>query len=43
MEEHRDVGDFLEEGRILCPLPQEAIDLLYDLSQATHGPCEMGQ
>lgn len=24
MEEDRDVGDFLEEDRRLCPLPQKA-------------------
>lgn len=43
MEEDRDVGDFLREGRMLCPLPQEAIDLWYDLRQAAHELCEMGQ
>lgn len=38
-----DAGDFLEEVRMLSPLPQEAIDSWYDLRQATHGLCEMGQ
>lgn len=43
MEEGRDVGDFPEEDRRLCPLPQEAIYSQCDLRQALHGFHEVGQ